>query len=141
MQGGVFFMALKQKDPIPSVFLRFFFALMLGLLAAALALAGFAALMAAQGLAQPAAWPLATVAGCVGALCGGFTFARMQKNKGLLCGGAQGICLGSLLLAATVVGDNALVASQWARIALFLLCGSIGGCAGVWRAEKAQRKH
>jgi putative membrane protein (TIGR04086 family) len=140
MQGGVFFMALKQKDPIPSVFLRFFFALMLGLLAAALALAGFAALMAAQGLAQPA-WPLATVAGCVGALCGGFTFARMQKNKGLLCGGAQGICLGALLLAATVVGNNALVASQWARIALFLLCGSIGGCAGVWCAEKAQRKH
>jgi putative membrane protein (TIGR04086 family) len=141
MQGGVFFMALKQKSPFLSVFLRFFLALVLGILTAALVLAGFAALMAAKGLAQPVAWPLATVAVCVGALCGGFTFARMQKNNGLLCGGAQGICLGALLLAATIVGGNSLVGSQWARIALFLLCGSIGGCAGVWRAEKAHRKH
>jgi putative membrane protein (TIGR04086 family) len=141
MQGGVFFMALKQKNPVLFIFLRFFFALVLGLFAAALALAGFAALMASKGLAQPVAWPLATVAACLGALCGGFTFARMQKANGLLCGGAQGICLGGLLLIATVAGGNSMAGSQWARIALFLLCGSIGGCAGVWRAEKAHRKH
>jgi putative membrane protein (TIGR04086 family) len=65
----------------------------------------------------------------------------MQKSNGLLCGGLQGALFSVLLLGATVVSGNAMAGTQWARAALLLFCGCVGGCLGILRAEKARRTH
>jgi putative membrane protein (TIGR04086 family) len=76
--------------------------------------------------------PLAITAAAIGAFLAGLTAAAIAKQNGLLLGAVCGLVLFLLILLAGVAryagvnGGNAVL-----KLAILLLCGSIGGVLGV----------
>lgn len=115
---------------------RFALALALGTASAACCLCVMAALMVGQGLPQSVIWPMATGCVCAGSLFGGWLYAVLQKQHGLVCGAAQGAALAALLAVVQATNGGSLDAQQGIRLALILVAGIFGGTAHAFAHGK-----
>ena len=97
-------------------------------------LAGMAALMESRGLVQGAAWPLSTLAVCMGSLLGGWLAALLQKSRRLLYGAAEGAALAAVLAVLQMAGGSLPAGEQLLRLLLVVLAGACGGLLGLMAA-------
>ena len=103
-----------------------------GALCCTLVLIIMAAIVASQDIPKAVITPMAIVAGAAGSFFGGFTAARIAKERGLLIGGACGLLLFILVV---IVGFAFLKEIRGAyilvKLAVMLICSAVGGVIGV----------
>ena len=102
-------------------------------------LAAMAALMASQGYSGAAAAPLATAAVGMGSLCSGWVAAFCKKERGLLCGLVQGLLYDALLVILSLPSGTLTENTSLMRLAIVVLCGSVGGFLGMAGRERKRR--
>ena len=102
-----------------------------GALCCTLVLIIMAAIVASQDIPKAVITPMAIVAGAAGSFFGGFTAARIAKERGLI-GGACGLLLFILVV---IVGFAFLKEIRGAyilvKLAVMLVCSAVGGVIGV----------
>ena len=104
---------------------------LVGVLASACSLLGFAAWMASPHCSGSVAVPLATVAVGRGSFCSGWVTACCKRERGLFCGIAQGLWFEALQFVLALPSGVFTESSSWMRCAAVILCGSLGGFLGV----------
>ena len=105
----------------------------------AVCLAAMAAWMVAQKCPGTAAEPLATAAVGVGSFCGGCVAAFCQKERGLICGLVQGVLYAALLCVLRLQSGGVGDGGAKRRLAIVLVCGSVGGFLGLKSRESKRR--
>ena len=103
-------------------------------------LAAMAALMASQGYSGAAAAPLATAAVGLGSLCSGCVAAFWKRERGLLCGLVQGFLYDALLVVLSMPSGTLTESTSLMRLAIVVLCGSVGGFLGMAGRERKRRR-
>ena len=101
-------------------------------------LAAMAALMVSRGYSGAEANSLATAAVGLGSLCSGWGAAFCKRERGLLCGLMQGLFYAALLAVLSMPSGTITESPSLMRLAIVVLCGSIGGFLGMASRE---RKH
>lgn len=127
---------MRAHDRSPSLFRCWLRPALVGVAVGIIGCIGLLMLMAliVQSVDVPRAaiLPLAITAAAIGAFLAGLTAAAIAKQNGLLLGAVCGLVLFLLILLAGVAryagvnGGNAVL-----KLAILLLCGSIGGVLGV----------
>lgn len=128
-------MLQQKKIPVLCILLAF----AAGAVCSGAFMAVLAYLMAAQGLPQTAAWPMASAAVCAGSLFSGWLTAVFQRSRGLVWGAVQGGLFVLLLLGFGLWNRFAPNEMQLVRFALVLLFGCMGGTFGMLHAERHRR--
>lgn len=111
-----------------------------GLIVTAGCLAAMAALMASRDYSGAAAAPLATAAVGLGSLCSGWVAAFCKKERGLLCGLVQGLLYDALLVVLSMPSGTIAENASLMRLAIVVLCGSVGGFLGMAGRERKHRR-
>ncbi len=122
---------MSESRGFPAELLLFLLFGAMGLAITAVALAGFAQLMAGQGCSGSAVPILATIAVCMGSLLCALAAAFRKKVRGLLTGLLQSTFLALPLALSAVWNGTAAEPAVVCRILAVLLCGGIGGLLGV----------
>ena len=122
---------MSESRGFPAELLLFLLFGAMGLAITAVALAGFAQLMAGQGCSGSAVPILATIAVCMGSLLCTLAAAFRKKVRGLLTGLLQSTFLALPLALSAVWNGTAAEPAVVCRILAVLLCGGIGGLLGV----------
>lgn len=122
---------MSESRGFPVELLSFLLFGAMGLAITAVALAGFAQLMAGQGCSGSVAPILATTAVCMGSLLCTLAAAFRKKVRGLLTGLLQSTFLALPLALSAVWNGTAAEPAVVCRILAVLLCGGIGGLLGV----------
>ena len=122
---------MSESRGFPAELLLFLLFGAMGLAITAVALAGFAQLMAGQGCSGSAVPILATIAVCMGSLLCALAAAFRKKVRGLLTGLLQSTFLALPLALSAVWNGTAAEPAVVCRILAELLCGGIGGLLGV----------
>ena len=95
----------------------------------------------AAGLAAAVAVPLATLAVCLGAGCGGWLLVRRQGENGLALGALVGfLFFGMLAAAAALNGSRDVSGLLAAKLVSLLLSGALGGYVGLVQSERKRRR-
>ena len=95
----------------------------------------------AAGLPAAAAVPLATLAVCLGAGCGGWLLVRRQGENGLALGALVGfLFFGMLAAAAALNGSRDVSGLLAAKLVSLLLSGALGGYVGLVQSERKRRR-
>lgn len=110
-----------------------------GVIITAGCLAAMAALMASRGYSGAAAAPLATAAVGLGSLCSGWVAAFCKRERGLLCGLIQGLLYDALLVVLSMPSGTLTENASMMRLAIVVLCGSVGGFLGMAGRERKRR--
>lgn len=129
---------MSEKKFLPGGIAAPLFSAFFGASITALTLFGMAHWMVYQGWSASKAAPLASVAVCVGSLCGGACAAFCKKERGLVNGAIQGLFFAGVLLLAALGDGNTVETSHLIRCAAVLLCGAVGGLLGM---NLRDRKH
>ena len=97
--------------------------------------------LAAHLLWAAAAVPLATLAVCLGAGCGGWLLVRRQGENGLALGALVGfLFFGMLAAAAALNGSRDVSGLLAAKLVSLLLSGALGGYVGLLQSERKRRR-
>ena len=112
-----------------------------GLAAAVGAMGAMAVLLTRISLPAAAAVPLATLAVCLGAGCGGWLLVRRQGENGLALGALVGfLFFGMLAAAAALNGSRDVSGLLAAKLVSLLLSGALGGYVGLLQSERKRRR-
>ena len=85
--------------------------------------------------------PLATLAVCLGAGCGGWLLVRRQGENGLALGALVGfLFFGMLAAAAALNGSRDVSGLLAAKLVSLLLSGALGGYVGLLQSERKRRR-
>ena len=85
--------------------------------------------------------PLATLAVCLGAGCGGWLLVRRQGEIGLALGALVGfLFFGMLAVAAALNGSRDVSGLLAAKLVSLLLSGALGGYVGLLQSERKRRR-
>lgn len=122
---------MSEKKNFASVLRVWLLAGLVGVLASACSLLGFAAWMASHHCSGSAAVPLAAAAVGLGSFCSGWVTAFCKQERGLFCGIAQGLWFAALLFVLALPSGVFTESAAWMRFAAVILCGSLGGFLGV----------
>lgn len=122
---------MSESRGFPAELLSFLLFGAMGLAITAVALAGFAQLMAGHGCSGSAVQILATTAVCMGSLLCALAAAFRKKVRGLLTGLLQSTFLALPLALSAVWNGTAAEPAVVCCILAVLLCGGIGGLLGV----------
>ncbi len=127
---------MRANDRSPSFFRCWLRPVLVGVAVGLIVCVGALMLMAliVQSVDVPRAaiLPLAIVAAAIGAFLAGLTVAAVAKQKGLLLGAVCGLVLWLLILLAGVARYTGVSGEGAAlKLAVLLLCGSVGGVLGV----------
>ena len=128
-------MLQQKKIPILCILLAF----AAGAVFSGACMAALAYLMAAQGLPQTAAWPMASAAACAGSLFSSWLTAAFQRSRGFVWGAVQGGLFVLFLLCFGLWNGFSPDEMQLIRFALVLLFGCMGGIFGMLHAERHRR--
>ena len=109
-----------------------------GIAVTAGSLTAMAALMVSRGYSGAAANSLATAAVGLGSLYSGWVAAFCKRERGLLCGLIQGLLYAALLVVLSIPSGTIAESPLLMRLAIVVLCGSIGG---FWGMSSRERKH
>lgn len=116
-------------------------AVVAGLAAAVGAMGAMAVLLTRVSLPAAAAVPLATLAVCLGAGCGGWLLVRRQGENGLALGALVGfLFFGMLAAAAALNGSRDVSGLLAAKLVSLLLSGALGGYVGLLQSERKRRR-
>lgn len=103
-----------------------------GVLVCLLLLLLAAAVMASVSVPTGAVTPLALVIMAVSGLVGGFTAARLSRERGLLVGAGCGLLLFLVVaIAGFAVAEETTGSLLFLKLALTVGCGALGGVLGV----------
>ncbi len=103
-----------------------------GILVTVLLLLAAALLMASIQLPSAAVTPIALATVALGALAGGFTAARISRERGLLYGAACGLLLFLIIAVAGMLAmPSTSGATTFVKLALTVGLGALGGILGV----------
>lgn len=129
--------AKTDAMPFWSVAKPVFFSAALGLAITAIVLVLFSLGLSLWDVPQGLIVPLSLVAMAIGVFAGGFLAAVKLRKKGLLTGCLTG-ALFYLVLTVVSLALNGLQldSSQFVKLALALLAGSVGGAVGMNRLGK-----
>jgi len=101
----------------------------------------FAVLLSIRDVPQPAVTPIALLAAGAGALAGGYCTTKIKKSKGLFYGALTSLLFFVILSIASAFLDHQTLSwLLFARLIVVLLCGSLGGIAGVNTKKKRKYK-
>lgn len=110
-------------------------------LAAAVGAMGAMAVLLTRVSLPAAAVPLATLAVCLGAGCGGWLLVRRQGENGLALGALVGfLFFGMLAAAAALNGSRDVSGLLAAKLVSLLLSGALGGYVGLLQSERKRRR-
>lgn len=122
---------MSENKNFVSVLRVWLLAGLVGVLASACSLLGFAAWMASHHCSGFVAVPLAAAAVGLGSFCSGWVTAFCKRECGLFCGIAQGLWFAALLFVLALPSGVFTESAAWMRFAAVILCGSLGGFLGV----------
>ncbi len=127
---------MRAHDRSPSFFRCWLRPVLVGVAVGVIACVGALMLMAlivqSMDVPRAAILPLAIAAAAIGAFLASLTAAAVAKQKGLLLGAVCGLILWLLILLAGVARYTGVSGEGAAlKLAVLLLCGSVGGVLGV----------
>ena len=76
----------------------------------------------------------------LGSLCSGWVAAFCKKERGLLCGLVQGLLYDALLVVLSMPSGTIAENASLMRLAIVVLCGSVGGFLGMAGRERKHRR-
>lgn len=129
---------MSESRGFPAELLSFVFFGVLGVAVTAVALAGFAQLMAGRGCSGSVVPTLSTAAVCAGSLLCALAAAFRKKARGLLTGLLQSTFLAVPLALSAAWNGTITEPAVVCRVLAVLFCGGMGGLLGV---TLRSRKH
>ena len=132
---------MSEHRNFPAEIFSFVMFGLFGLAATAACLAGAAQWMTVQGQSGAAVVPLATAAVCIGSLISALAAAFWKRQHGLITGLMQGALLAGILSTAAMLNGTSAEPLLLVRVLAALLCGGIGGLAGVALRERRHTLH
>lgn len=125
----------RSREPasvLPRILRPILIGVLVGVIAGVLLLLAAAAVMASTQLPTGIVSPIALAVIAVAALVGGFTAARLSRERGLLYGAGCGLLI---FLVVAIAGFSVVPSSQGAmlllKLALTVGGGALGGVLGV----------
>ncbi len=111
-----------------------------GLAAAAVVLMIFAFITVKMQTVNDAVFlPVVIAAACIGAFCGGYISARINRNAGLVTGAASAVLIFAVILCISAALGAIPQAAAALRLAAMVISGAIGGILGVNKKRKKRK--
>ncbi len=83
--------------------------------------------------------PVVIAAACIGAFCGGYLSARINRSAGLAIGAVSAVLIFAVLLCVSAALGAVPQAAAALRLAAMVISGAIGGVLGVNKRRKKRK--